>query len=224
MQVLRPDTQQTVGLRHVAQDFRRHLDRRDADRHHQAGLLEHRAPERSRHFERRAEQASGPGQIEKSLVQRERFHDRAKALEHFAYRPRDFAITRHPAVHEDGLGTELMRLRRRHRGMHSELARLVRGRRDDAAPRASADDYRLSAQFGIVELLDRRVERVHIGMGDYAFPPVGRAGWRLLARAICPDCAHRTKLTTIAWPVILRALRAENPDSYSSDSPLICPM
>jgi hypothetical protein len=49
-------------------------------------------------------------------------------------------------------------------------------------------------------------------MGDYALPPVGRAESRPLVRAICPDCAHRTKLTTIAWPVILRTLRAENPD------------
>ena len=76
--------------------------------------------------------------------------------------------------------------------MHAERARLVGGGRDDAAagvaaqrrelardaaghriarlarlmPAAAADHHRLAAQLRIAQQLDRRVERVHVEMGD----------------------------------------------------------
>jgi hypothetical protein len=34
--------------------------------------------------------------------------------------------------------------------------------------RRPADDHRLASQFGIVELLDRRIERIHVGVDDRA--------------------------------------------------------
>ena len=48
------------------------------------------------------------------------------------------------------------------------FARLVAGRGDDAAVGGAADDDRLAAQFGVVALFDRRVERIHVDVQDAA--------------------------------------------------------
>jgi len=59
--------------------------------------------------------------------------------------------------------------------MHSERARFVTCRRDDAAFARSADRHRFAAQLGIIALFDRRVERVHVDMDDFAeAAPPGR--------------------------------------------------
>jgi hypothetical protein len=52
--------------------------------------------------------------------------------------------------------------------MDSERPRFIAGRRDDAAFARSADRNRLATQLGIVALFDRRVERVHVDMDDFA--------------------------------------------------------
>ena len=40
----------------------------------------------------------------------------------------------------------------------------------DAAPAGRADEHRLADQLGVVELLDGRVEGVHVGVNDGAWP------------------------------------------------------
>src|SRR5438552_2647104 len=52
--------------------------------------------------------------------------------------------------------------------MHPELAGLIRRGADDAALARPADDHRLAAQVGLIALLDRRVECVHVDMNDFA--------------------------------------------------------
>ena len=52
--------------------------------------------------------------------------------------------------------------------MHAEGPRFVAGRRDDAACRAMTHGHGLAAQRGIVTLLDRRIERVHVYMDNLA--------------------------------------------------------
>ena len=52
--------------------------------------------------------------------------------------------------------------------MHAELAHLVAGGRDGAAFARSADRDRFAAQFRVVALFDRRVERIHVDMDDLA--------------------------------------------------------
>jgi hypothetical protein len=52
--------------------------------------------------------------------------------------------------------------------MNPERAGFVACRRDDAAFARSADRDRLAAQLGIITLFDRRVERVHVDMDDFA--------------------------------------------------------
>ena len=52
--------------------------------------------------------------------------------------------------------------------MHAKLPRFVARSGDDAAFARPADGDGLAAQLGIVALFDRRVERVHIDMDDFA--------------------------------------------------------
>ena len=59
------------------------------------------------------------------------------------------------------------RFRHRHRGADAEDPRLVARRRNDTATGATYDD-RFAAQFGIVTLLDGRIECVHVDVQDDA--------------------------------------------------------
>src|SRR5712691_12717684 len=70
-------------------------------------------------------------------------------------------------AHEDNVRTAAERLRAAHRGVDPELARLVVRRGDDTASvRVAADDERLRAQVGILELLHSGEEGVEVEMGD----------------------------------------------------------
>ena len=59
--------------------------------------------------------------------------------------------------------------------MNPEGTRLVRGRRHHAAlARRRPDDYRLSAEVGMIELLDGSEKRVHVDMQDNGRIPFHR--------------------------------------------------
>ena len=65
-------------------------------------------------------------------------------------------------VHEDEVGTQLLGAPARHAALHAEGLGLVRGGEYDAA----AHRNRAPTKLRIEELLDRRVERVEIGVQD----------------------------------------------------------
>ena len=115
-----------------------------------------------------AEQALGAGEIEERLVERDRLHQRREAREDREHLARHRRVLAHVAAQEDPVGTEPPRLEARHRRVHAEDARLVARRRHHAARPRPADDHRLAAQLRPVALLDRRVERVHVGVQDDA--------------------------------------------------------
>ena len=75
---------------------------------------------------------------------------------------------RDPRLDEDQLRAEFHRLAARHRAVHAEGARLVARGRDDAAALGVADRHRAAAQRGVVALLDRGVEGVHVDVDDAA--------------------------------------------------------
>ena len=73
------------------------------------------------------------------------------------------------SVDEDGVRTLLGRSAQRHGGMHSELARFIRCRRDHAAlVPLSADHDRLAFQRRIEQFFHRDEEGVHIDVEDGA--------------------------------------------------------
>ncbi len=83
--------------------------------------------------------------------------------------PRVLAVERVARPDEDGMRTAADRLGATHRGVDAELARVVvRGRHDAAPARIAADDERLLAELGVLELLDRGIERVEIEVRDDA--------------------------------------------------------
>ncbi len=81
---------------------------------------------------------------------------------------RNLAIALHARADHDRVRAALQRLAHRHRGMHAEAAHLVARGGDDAAAAGAADDDRLAGKLRVVELLDRRVERVHVDVQDGA--------------------------------------------------------
>ena len=66
----------------------------------------------------------------------------------------------------DAVRARLARPRHRHRRVHAERARLVARVPHDAPVAEPADDHRLAAQRRVVELLDRREERVEVDVQD----------------------------------------------------------
>src|ERR1700683_899528 len=73
------------------------------------------------------------------------------------------------SIDEDGLWTKLGRGSQRQGRMYSELARLVRSRRNHSALMAlSADHNRLALECRIVQLFHRDKECVHINVEDGA--------------------------------------------------------
>ena len=82
---------------------------------------------------------------------------------------RRFLVSIKTGPHENAFRAKLVRLERRHRRVYAKLPCFIRSRGDNAPSGIAADDARLSAQLGIVPLLDRREERIHIHMHDPAF-------------------------------------------------------
>ena len=82
---------------------------------------------------------------------------------------RDLVVALEARRDADRVRAEPQRPRHRHRGAHTELPRFVRGRRDDAAAlrRATHHDG-LAPQLRVVQLFDRGVERIEVGVDDRA--------------------------------------------------------
>ena len=67
------------------------------------------------------------------------------------------------------LGTERAGTGRRHGGVNAKTAGLIAaGRHDAPAGRIAADDDGLPPEFGVVSLLHRRKEGIHVHMDDLA--------------------------------------------------------
>src|ERR1700733_4300487 len=112
---------------------------------------------------RRAVQALSAGKIHVGFVDRGHVHLRREALENFVDLARVFAIARGVAIDENGLWAEPGGGSQRHRGMNAEFAGGVRSGRNDAAlVGLSADDYGLTDERGIEELLDGDEEGIHV--------------------------------------------------------------
>ena len=77
-------------------------------------------------------------------------------------------VQRIVALDEDALRAEALRPLHRHGGVDAVCPRLVRARRDDAAPGEAADDEGFSAILRVLALLDGCEERVHVDVENGA--------------------------------------------------------
>ena len=69
-------------------------------------------------------------------------------------------------VEEDAVGTEVPGPEHRHGRVDTEAPGLIGARGDHAASAGAAHDDRLAGQFGVVEQLHGREERVHVDVQD----------------------------------------------------------
>src|SRR5207249_677005 len=89
--------------------------------------------------------------------------------------PGDRLVDVEARLDEDQLGTLIPGGERGHGRTYAELSRFVGRRGNHAAQLRAANRYGLAAQLGIVALLDRRIERVHVDVDDLADRLVGHA-------------------------------------------------
>ena len=105
------------------------------------------------------------GDIGERLVDRYPLDQRREVVEHVDRRIAQPLILLEMTADENELRAELPRLPARHAAAHAERLGLIGGGKHHAA----ADRDRLAAQARVEQLLDRRIERVEIGMKDRRF-------------------------------------------------------
>ena len=160
------DDEQAIGLGEVARQFRQQLRARGADGRDQAGPVVHAAADRDGDLRPRAVQAPSTGDVEERLVEGDRLHERRERAQDLHDRTACVAVGVEPRREEHTIGARTTRSRHGHRGVHAEAASLVARGRDDTTRAQATDDDRLPRQRGIVELLDRRVERIEVDVQD----------------------------------------------------------
>ena len=116
---------------------------------------------------RLTELADHAAEIEVALIEPRALDPRDRLTDRRPDGVRVLAVERVPRPHEHDLRAPPESLRRAHRGVDAEPARVVvRGGNDPAAMRISAHDERKLAQGGVLELLHCGVERVEVQMRE----------------------------------------------------------
>src|SRR5258706_820475 len=139
---------QAVGLAQIRADLRAELVGRDANGDDQSELRTHLRLQVLRDLHRATEQMLGGGHVEEGLVERDRLHQRRPDEEQRHDRVRCLLIGLAVTRHEDPVRAQTARDAQRHRGAHSESARLVlRGTHHGAVVQATATEHLLSANL-----------------------------------------------------------------------------
>ena len=152
--------EQAVGLGDAARHLGEELRPGDADGDRQADPLENVSAQPHRDLGRRPGEPAHPAHVEERLVDREALDQRGRVLEHLEHRLARLDVGREPRLDDDRVRAEAARLPAAHRGADPERLGLVARREHDAA----AHDHGAAAQAGIVALLDRREERIEVGV------------------------------------------------------------
>ena len=154
--------QEAVGLGHAARHLGQELGAGHPDGDRQPDPLEDVAAQPHGDVAGGAREAPQPADVEEHLVDRQPFDQRGGVVEHLEHRLAGLRVGRHPGLDHDGPRAHPAGLGATHRGAHSVGLGLVAGRQHD--PRT--DDHRSAPQPGRIPLLDRRVERVEVGVED----------------------------------------------------------
>ena len=159
------DDEQAVRLRDGARDLREELRPRHADGDPQPDALEDGPAQPNGDLGGRAGEPLEPAHVEERLVDRDALDERRRVLEHLEHRLAGLGVGREARADDHGLRAQPAGARAAHRGADPVRLRLVARRQHDAP----ADDDRAAAQPRIVTLLDRREERVEVGVEDPPF-------------------------------------------------------
>ena len=154
--------EQPVRLRHPARHLGQELRAGDPDGDRQSHPLAHLAPQLHGDLGGRSREPLEPADVQERLVDRQSLDERRRVVEHPVDLLARLRVRRHARTNDDRVGAEPARKREAHRRVHAVRLRLVAGRKDDPA----ADDHGPSAQPGVIPLLDRREERVDVGVQD----------------------------------------------------------
>ena len=164
---VRRHREQTVRLGDSARHLGEELRPRDADRDRQADALADVAPQLRGDLGGRAREPLEPANVEEGLVDRQPFHGRGRVVEHPVDRLARLRVRRHARTDDDRIRTQPASLPQAHRSLDAARLRLVaRGEHD-----ASAHDHGAAAQPRVIPLLDRREERVDVGVEDRRLLP-----------------------------------------------------
>ena len=158
----RLDHDQPVRFGHLRRDLGEVLGARRADRDRQPDLVAHPGSDPPPDDIGLAEQAHGPGDVEEGFVDRDPLDEWREVVEHRHDLVAQPLVLREVAADEREVGAQLLGPPTRHPSLHSEFLGLVRRRQHHAA----SDGDRPAAQVGLQHLLDRRVERVEVGVKD----------------------------------------------------------
>ena len=157
------DVEQAVGLRDPARHLGQELGAGRPDGDGEPDLVAHRGPQPDPDLDRRAAHLPEAADVEERLVDRDAFDERRRVVEDREDGPAGLDVGLEPWRHDDRLRAQLASLATAHGRAHAERLGLVAGGQDHAG----ADDHRAPPQLGVVALLDRRVERVQVGMQDH---------------------------------------------------------
>ena len=155
-------TSRPSGLATPLATLARNFVRAIADGDRQTDPLAHVAPQPRRDLDGRARDPLHPANVEERLVDREPLDERRRVVEDPEQRLARLGVGRHARRDDDRLRAEPPRLPPAHRRPDAVRLGLVARREHDAA----ADDHRPAAQAAVVALLDRREERVGVGVED----------------------------------------------------------
>ena len=158
--------QQPIGFAHGAGDLGQELGARNPDRDGESRLRPHAFAQPCRDLLGAAGDASETPDLEERLVDRQPLHERGGVTEDREHVFARRGVGIHARRDDDGIRAELSRLSAAHGGAHPARLRFVARRQHDPA----ADDHGATAQFGRIALLDRRVERVEVGVQHRRFP------------------------------------------------------
>ena len=165
----RLDDQETVRFREIARQLGHHLGSRHPDRCREPDVSAHPSANRDGDLRARTVEASGTGDVEERFVERDRLDHRRERVEHGHDLGAGFVISVEARSQEHAVRAGSPRPPHRGGRIHAELAGLVARRGHDAAGSEAAHDHGPPPQTRIVELLDRRVERVEIDVEDARF-------------------------------------------------------
>ena len=152
-------------------EFGEELVRRNPDRTGQSDLVEDALSNGRSDARSIAEGTPPAGDVEKRLVERQRFDQRCHLAEDGHDLSTDLAVATVTTGQEHRLGASTARQRTRHRRVHAIGAGLIGGSRDDPSGTRRPHHHRTTAQRRVIENLHRRKEGIHVDVQDH---PLGR--------------------------------------------------